>query len=112
MKYSKGFNLTAGTSTTILTVPTGYDACVTYLFISNVGGSAKNVSATWHDGVDVAIVTDKSLGANDFLQFGGPVGAFLIMREGDYMTVESSSGSTFSVIISYDLYPAAPRLNI
>ena len=112
MKYSKGFNLTAGTSTTILTVPAGYDACVTYLFISNVGGSTESVSATWHDGADVTIVVAKSIGSGDFLQFGGLVGAFLIMREGDYITVEPSAGSTFSVIISYDMYPAAPRLNV
>ena len=112
MKHSTGFNLTAGTSNTILTVPTGYDACVTYLFISNVGGSTKTVSATWHDGVSVEFLGGKSVGSNDFLQFGGPVGAFLIMREGDYMTITPEAGSSFSAIISYDLYPAAPRLNI
>ena len=112
MKHSTGFNLTADTANTILTVPTGYDACVSYLFISNVGGSTKTVSASWHDGVTVDFLGSKGVGANDFLQFGGPVGAFLIMREGDYMTITPEAGSTFSAIISYDLYPAAPRLNI
>ena len=111
-KHSKGFNLTGGVANTLITVPTGYDVVVTYLFIANGGGSTSNVTATWHDGVDVVFLAGKSVSSSDFIAFGGPQGAFLVMREGDYMTIEPAAGSTFSAIISYELYPAAPRLNI
>jgi hypothetical protein len=111
-KHSTGFNLTAGASNPILTVPTGYDALVSYLFISNGGQNTKSVTATWHDGVDVIFLSGKSVSAGDHIDFGGSGSSFLVMREGDYMTIEPEAASTFSCIISYDLYPAAPRLNI
>lgn len=112
MKFSKGANLTAGASNTILTVPNGYDCVVTMLFIANVGGSTHSVGATWHDGVDVTFLAGKNVSAGDYIQFGGPEGAFLVMKEGDYITITPEAGSTFSSIISFDMYTAAPRLNI
>ena len=112
MKFSKGANLTAAVSNTILTVPTGYDCVVTMLFIANVGGSTHSVGATWHDGADVAFLAGKSVSAGDYIQFGGPEGAFLVMKEGDYITITPEASSTFSSIISFDMHPAAPRLNI
>lgn len=112
MKFSKGANLTEGVANTILTVPTGYDCVVTMLFIANVGGSTKSIGAVWHDGADVAFLAGKSVSAGDYLQFGGPEGAFLVMKEGDYITITPEAASTFSSIISFDMYPAAPRLNL
>ena len=110
-KHSTGFNLTAGASNTILTVPAGYDALVTYLFISNIGSNTKSVTATWHGDTDIIFLSGKNVSANDHIDFGG-LGSFLVMREGDYMTIEPAAVSTFACIISYDLYTAAPRLNI
>lgn len=112
MKFSKGAVLTAGTSNTIFTVPTGYDAVITYLFISNTGGSSATVGAAWHDGATITFLSGKNVGAGEFLAFGGPEGAFLVMTENDYLTITPAAGSSFSSIISFDLYPAAPRLNV
>ena len=47
MKFSHGDALTASSANTILTVPAGYDAIVTYLFISNTTGSSKSIDARW-----------------------------------------------------------------
>ena len=105
MKYSIGKNLTAGVSNTILTVPTGYHAEVTMLFISNVGNSAKSVTSAWHGDSTITFLGDKSVSAADFLQFGGPLGSFLIMTDGDYMTITPQAGSSFTSIISFLLYP-------
>lgn len=112
MKFSKGATLTAGSPNTILTVPTGYDAVVTYLFISNTGGSSASVGASWHDGTTITFLSGKNVSAGEYIAFGGPVGAFLTMTEGDYITITPESGSSFASIISFDLYPAAPRLNV
>lgn len=105
MKYSIGKNLTAGVSNTILTVPTGYHAEVTMLFIANSGGSTKAVSASWHDGSVINFQGTKSVNAGEYLQFGGPLGAFLIMTDGDYLTITPEAGSTFTAIVSFLLYP-------
>lgn len=112
MKFSHGDNLTAGTSNTILTAPSGYDAIVTYLFISNTTGSTKSISAKWvHSGVDIDFLSAKSLASKELLTFGGPEGAFLVMKEGDTLSLTPEAGSTFVTIVSFELVPATPRLN-
>ena len=50
--YTIGNNPTAGTTTTIMTVPTGYEARVTNVFVTNNTGSTKNFSAAWVSGGD------------------------------------------------------------
>ena len=112
MKYSKGINLTAGVDNTIFTVPTGYDAVVTYLFISNVGGSTHSVDAEWQDGTTIQFLGGKSISAGDYIAFGGPEGAFLVMTEGDSIVITPEAASSFCSIISFDLYPMASRLNV
>lgn len=112
MKFSHGAALTAGTANTILTAPTGYDAIVSYLFISNTTGSTKSISAKWvHSGVDIDFLSSKNLNAAEILDFGGPEGAFLVMKEGDTMVLTPEAASTFVTIISFELVPATPRLN-
>jgi hypothetical protein len=103
MKYSVGKNLTAGEANTLFTVPTGYSAVITYLIISNAGGSTASVSAAWHDGETVTFQGAKSVGSGESLQFGGGFGNFLVMTQGDYLTVTPAAGSTFTAIVSFDL---------
>ena len=98
--YSVGKNLTAGTSNTLFTVPTGYEARVTMLFISNGTGSTAGYEAAWHDGSVITFQANKSLNDGEYDQFGGE-GAFLIMTEGDYLTVTPDAGSTFTAIVSF-----------
>ncbi len=112
MKFSHGDALTAGSANHILTVPSGYDAIVTYLFISNTGSNNKNISAKWvHGGVDIDFMAGKNVHADEFLEFGGQHGEFLVAKEGDTITLTPEAGSTFVSIISFDLIPATPRLN-
>ena len=111
MKFSHGDALTAGSANHILEVPTGYDAIVTYLFISNTGNN-KSISAKWvHNGVDINFIAGKNVGADEFLEFGGDSGEFLVGKEGDTITLTPESGSTFVSIISFELITATPRLN-
>jgi hypothetical protein len=100
--YSVGKNLTAGTSNTLFTVPTGYEARVTMLFIANVTGSTAGYSAAWHDGSIITFQSNKSLGDGDYDQFGGE-GIFLVMSEGDYLTITPNAGSIFTAIVSFFL---------
>ena len=100
--YSIGKNLTAGVSNTLFTVPTGYEARVTMLFVANGTGSTAGYSASWHDGSVITFQANKSLGDGQYDQFGGE-GAFLVMTEGDYLTVTPDAGSTFTAIVSFML---------
>ena len=87
----------------VFRVPTGYKAIVTMFFMSNTGGSTTTVGAKWHDGATVPFLGGKSLGAGDFLQFGGPSGAYLVMQENDHVDVSVASGGTVGLIMSYEL---------
>ena len=82
MKFSHGDALTAGSANTILTVPAGYDAIITYLFISNTTGSSKNIDARWvHNSVNIDFLAGKNVGSNEFLEFGGQSGEFLVAKK-------------------------------
>ena len=111
MKFSHGDALTAGSANTILDVPDGYDAVVTYLFVSNTGAT-KNIDAKWtHSGVDIDFLAGKNVNGGEFLEFGGQYGEFLVAKEGDTLVLTPEAGSTFVSIISFELVPATPRLN-
>ena len=70
MKFSHGDALTAGSSNTILDVPNGYDAIVTYLFISNTTGSS-NTAIGYQSGLNITtgsnntIITSRTGGTGD-----------------------------------------------
>jgi len=102
--YTIGNNPTAGSSNTILTVPTGYEARITNVFVTNNTGSTKEFTAAWvSGGTTYNFASSKSLNSKDFIEYGGEFGQFLIMDEGDTMTVTPESGSTFVVIVSFIL---------
>jgi len=102
--YTIGNNPTSGVSNTIMTVPNGYEARITNVFVTNNTGSTKNFSAAWvHGGDTYAFASAKSLNSKDFIEYGGEFGQFLIMDEGDTMTVTPEAGSTFVVIVSFIL---------
>lgn len=100
---SVGKNLTGGATTTIFTVPTGYNARVYMFFVANAGGSSASYSAAWHDGSVITFQGTKNLGAGTYDIFGGSSGGLLVMDEGDYLSVTTSAGSTFTVIATLQL---------
>jgi hypothetical protein len=106
MHYSIGKNLTAGVANTLFVVPEGYHAKVTMLFIANAGGSTAGVAAAWEEtDATIPFQGDTSVGAGTNLQFGGPEGLFLILKDGEYITVTPDAGSTFTALVSFELYP-------
>jgi hypothetical protein len=102
--YTIGNNPTAGSSNTIMTVPTGYEARVTKVFVTNNTGSTKTFSAAWVHGSDTYnFASSKSLNSKDFIEYFGEFGQFLIMDEGDTLTVTPEAASTFVVLVSFIL---------
>ena len=106
-KRSIGVNLDASggaiVEQEVFRVPNGYKALVTMFFLSNTGGSTATVGANWHDGTTVPFLGGKNIGSGDYIQFGGPEGAYLAMNEDDYIVVSVASGGIVGLIVSYEL---------
>ena len=106
MHYSIGKNLTAGVANSLFVVPEGYHAKVSMLFIANAGGSTSGVQAAWEEtDATIPFQGNASVNAVTSLQFGGEYGYFLILKDGEYITVTPDAGSTFTALVSFELYP-------
>jgi hypothetical protein len=102
--YTVAKNLTEGVSNTLFTVPTGYEARVGMVFITNNGGNTKAISAAWHNnGNTIQFAASKNLLSKEALKFGGGYSDFMLMEEGDYMTMTPEAASTFTAIVSFML---------
>jgi hypothetical protein len=98
---------TAATLTTVYTVPTGYYALFNLMYLHNTTGSTKTITAQWYDAsaaTSYDILTGYSMGSKEYLKFDG--GAYIVLEEGDQFRVTTESGSTFSVLGTFELYGA------
>lgn len=104
MKHSIGKSLPAGATTEVFTVPAGYVAEVSLLFITNHTATNKAVSAYWQHAHDpshqIYIVQDKTINAKDFLML---TDATMVMQSGDSMHITTEAGGDFAVITTFDL---------
>lgn len=102
--YTAGNNLTAATPTVVYTVPTGYYAKWNLLYALNGSGSSKHITVTWRDvsqGIDINILYQYTVNTKDFLKIDG--GAYMVMEEGDYITITSEAGSTYTTILTFEV---------
>lgn len=103
-KVSVGKTLTAGGSDLIYTVPDGYRASWNLSYVINNTSSAKNITITWHDkssNDDIHIVLNYPLSAKEYLKFDG--GAWVMLEEGDTVTISAEAGSSAEAICSFEL---------
>ena len=103
-ELSVGKNLTANVVNTMYTVPKGCKGIVTLLFVANGSGNTQSFSAAWHDhseNINITIAASKSLGAGDYIQFSD---GRVVLDEYDYIYVTPAAGSTFSAILTLEIY--------
>lgn len=101
---SVGVSPTAATLTTVYTVPTGYYAKFTVMYIHNTGGSTKNITVQWYDASTATshdILTSYNFTSKQYLQFDG--GAYIVLEEGDKIQLTTEAGSTFSFIATFEV---------
>ena len=100
---SVGKNLTAGTLTTVYTVPTGYLAHWNLMYLFNNSGSTKTCAAYWHDASQSAniYVMNGSVANGEYVRQDG--GAYVVLEEGDSVMMQSEAGSSFSTICTFEL---------
>jgi hypothetical protein len=101
---SVGKNLTANTATTLYTVPTGYYARCVLLHASNNGSSNKHISFTWYDSsasTSILITFEYTLTSKStYAEID--VNQYIVLEEGDYISATSETGSTISVIGTFE----------
>jgi hypothetical protein len=104
---SVGLNPTAATLTTVYTVPTGYYAKFTVMYIHNTGGSTKHITVQWYDAstaTTLDILTNYDLTSKQYLQFDG--NAYIVLEEGDRIQITTQSASSFSFIATFEVQGA------
>lgn len=109
MKHSIGLDIPANTLTELFTVPNGYVAEVDMLFVTNNGTGNANASVYWQHEHDanhkIYILKEATVSAKAFLQFSN---GSVIFKSGDSMQVLTEAGSTFAVIVTFDLRQQPP----
>ena len=104
---SVGVSPTANTLTTVYTVPTGYYAKFTVMYIHNTSGSTKHITVQWYDAsaaTTLDILTAYNLTSKEYLQFDG--NAYIVLEEGDKLQITTEAGSTFSFIATFEVQGA------
>ena len=100
---SVGVNPTAATLTTVYTVPTGYYAKFTVMYIHNTGGNTKTITVQWYDSsadTTLDILTGYSLASKEYLEFNGV--AYIVLEEGDRLQITTEASSSFSFIATFE----------
>jgi hypothetical protein len=104
---SVGISPAANTLTTVFTVPTGYYAKFTVMYIHNTGGSTKHITVQWYDASassTLDILTAYNLTTKQYLQFDGT--AYIVLEEGDRLQITTEASSTFSFIATFEVQGA------
>ena len=104
---SVGISPTANTLTTVYTVPTGYYAKFTVMYIHNTGGSTKHITVQWYDAsaaTTLDILTSYNLTSKEYLEFNGV--AYIVLEEGDRLQLTTEAASSFSFIATFEVIGA------
>ena len=101
---TQGGNLTANTATTIYTVPTGYYAKWNLMYLLNGTGSTKHITVTWYDAsanTNINVLFEYNVSNKTYFKLDG--GAYMVLEAGDYITMTSEAGSTYSYICTFEV---------
>lgn len=103
-ELSVGATPTAGSTSTLYTVPTGYRALWNLTYIHNTSGSTKHITLTWYDSsaaVSYDLLSQYTFNAKDYLKLDG--GSYIVLEEGDQVRVTPEAGSAFAVAMTFVL---------
>ncbi len=103
-EISIGATPTAGSSTTLYTVPTGYRGLWNLSYIHNTSGSTKHITLQWYDASANStynILFEYNVASKDYLKIDG--GSYVVLEEGDQIKCTPETGSTYTVILTIEL---------
>ena len=102
--HSVGKNLTANTLTTLFTVPTRNMAIAHDILMTNRGAGNKHISIYWYDdstNTSIEVVHERTISAKTSAVIDSTFS--FVMDEGDELRAISETGSTMTVVASFDL---------
>jgi len=103
-ELSVGATPTAGSTSTLYTVPTGYRALWNLTYIHNTGGNTKHFTLSWYDSsaaIAYDILSQYSFNSKEYLTLGG--GDYVVLEEGDQVRVTPDAGSSFAITMTFVL---------
>ena len=105
MLYTKNANVTTTDVASIVTVPNGYVAHWSMLFISNLGGSTGDatVFVDKADGTDLYIIGGSNISAKDYVLFSDAV---VVLQPGDIIKCSTGSAGNMEFVVTFDLLEA------
>jgi hypothetical protein len=102
--HSIGKNLTANTLTTLFTVPTRNMAITHDILMTNRGAGNKHISIYWYDkstNTSIEVVHERTISAKTSAVIDSNFS--FVMDEDDELRAISETGSTITVVASFDL---------
>jgi len=103
MLYTRNTNVTTTDVATMVTIPSGYVAHWTMLFVSNVGGST-NGAGVYVDKADttrIDILGGGNISAKDFLLIDG--NAVFVLQAGDAIKAYTTSAGDMEFVATFAL---------
>lgn len=103
-EVSVGTNHTAGSKTTVFTVPPKHYARWSLLYVMNNGANNKHVTVWWYDsseGAEIEVINQVPVTTKQYLKLDG--GAYVVLEEGDQIRMQSEAGSTLTSINTFEL---------
>ena len=106
MLYTKNVNLTDTSTQTIVTIPSGYVAHWTMVFVSNLDNSTNNI-ALFIDKTpdpDIYILNGTNVQSKEYLLIDG--NAVFVLQPGDIIKASAGSAGNMEVVVTFDLLEA------
>lgn len=107
MMHSVGRTVPASTDTTLFTVPNGYVAHLSMVFVSNTSGSTGSMTFHWEHAHNtlhkIYILNGYSLSSKNYVQFSNGI---VVMQSGDKLVFNPTT--EMNVIATFDLLQRPP----
>ncbi len=110
MRHSIGLTPVAATLTLLMTVPAGYKANVSSVYVNMGVATAKTFTVYWQHAHDATHKIYLSRGQSHATQDSPPFAGNLIMQAGDSIYFNCEAASTPSVLVNFDLYKEPPTV--
>ena len=112
MLYTKHTKLATTDLTTLFTVPSGFHAIVSYVFIANHGGSTNSIDLYWDlaGTPQVYIYDGTNVAGNGTLTLGNGGGPLFVLHENEAVKCQATSVGNIEVVVTFDLIEQAPAL--
>lgn len=112
MLYTKHTTLTDATLTTLFTVPSGFHAIISYVFVANHGGAAQTIDLYWDlSGTPQVYIFDgESITGGNQTTLGNGGGPLFVLHENEAVKCQAGGAANIEVAVTFDLVDIPPTM--